>query len=223
MMDGYRGGDPYLAFAKLVGLAPSDATKASHKAVRDRCKEVVLGVNYGIGAETMATKIGVSPSEARELIELHKRTYRRFWNWTQQMVDDALLTREMRTVFGWKRLVVSDDKATSLLNWHMQANGAEMMRLAAIAATEAGIQVCAPVHDAFLIAAPASEIDEHVAFMRELMSQAGEVVTGGLRIRTDVSIFRYPDRYMEERGVEMWNRIVDLLHVPEARFKGAVA
>jgi hypothetical protein len=40
------------------------------------------------------------------------------------------------------------------MNWPMQANGAEMMRIAAMAATEAGIEVCAPVHDAFLIAAP---------------------------------------------------------------------
>jgi DNA polymerase I len=29
-----------------------------------------------------------------------------------------------------------------------------MMRIAAIAATEAGIEVCCPVHDAFLISAP---------------------------------------------------------------------
>jgi hypothetical protein len=62
-----------------------------------------------------------------------------------------------------------------------------MMRFAAIAATEAGIEVSAPVHDAFLIAASVSEIDERVAFMRELMSRAGEVVTGDLRIRTDAS------------------------------------
>src|SRR5262249_26975999 len=161
-------------------------------------KEVVLGVNYGIGPETMATKMGATVAEAREMIALHKRTYRRFWPWSEQAVDSARLTKEMQTVFGWKRHVVATDKDTSLMNWHMQANGAEMMRLAAIAATEAGIEVCGPIHDAFLIAAPASEIDEQVAFMRELMSQAGEVVTGGLRIRTDATIFRYPDRYMEE-------------------------
>ena len=35
------------------------------------------------------------------------------------------------------------------MNFPMQAGGAEMMRIAAIAATEAGIEVCCPVHDAF--------------------------------------------------------------------------
>jgi hypothetical protein len=216
MMESYRSGDPYLAWAKLAGLAPPDATKVSHKLIRDRCKEVVLGVNYGIGPETMATKIGTTVDEARELIALHKRTYPRFWRWSQDTVDHALLTGEMRTVFGFKRRVVAGDKATSLMNWHMQANGAEMMRIAAIAATEAGLRVCAPIHDAFLIEAPLSEIDDHVAFMRELMTRAGEIVTGGLPIRTEAKIFRYPDRYVDPRGVAMWNRIMGLVGRDEA-------
>jgi hypothetical protein len=222
MIDSYMSGDPYLAAAKLAGHAPTDASELSHRAVRDRWKEVVLGVNYGIGPETMAVKIGATVAEARELIDLHKRVYRRFWKWSQDAVDHALLTGEMRTVFGFKRHVVAGDKATSLMNWHMQANGAEMMRIAAIAATEAGIEVCAPIHDAFLIMAPLSVIDEHVAFMRELMSKAGEVVTNGLPIRTEPKVFHYPDRYVDERGIAMWNRIMDLLDMPEARFTTTV-
>jgi hypothetical protein len=47
MIQGYLSGDPYLAFAKAAGLATPDATKASHKAIRDRCKSIVLGINYG--------------------------------------------------------------------------------------------------------------------------------------------------------------------------------
>ena len=38
MMEAYRSGDPYLAFAKQAGAAPPDATKATHKAVRDQFK-----------------------------------------------------------------------------------------------------------------------------------------------------------------------------------------
>jgi DNA polymerase-1 len=36
MLEAYQSGDPYLAFAKQAGLAPSHATKKSHKAERDR-------------------------------------------------------------------------------------------------------------------------------------------------------------------------------------------
>ena len=222
MIDGYRCGDLYMAFAKEAGRAPEGATKESHKAVRDRCKEVVLGVDYGIGPETMAAKMGATVPEARELIQRHKQTYRTFWDWISRVVDSAVLTGEMKTVFGWKRRVTARDRAPSLMNWHMQANGAEMMRVAAIAATEAGIEVCAPVHDAFLIAAPLGRLDEDVMHMREIMSRSSEVVTGGLTVRTDAKIIRFPDRYMDERGIAMWNLVVDLLNVPEARYAKTV-
>ena len=43
MSAGYAAGDPYLVFAKTAHLVPADATKASHKAMHDRCKVVVLG------------------------------------------------------------------------------------------------------------------------------------------------------------------------------------
>jgi hypothetical protein len=54
LLEAYRSGDIYLAFAKQAGLAPPEATKATHKAVRDACKGVVLGTLYGMGEETLA-------------------------------------------------------------------------------------------------------------------------------------------------------------------------
>jgi DNA polymerase-1 len=42
MIRAYRSGDPYLAFAKDAGLAPAEATKVTHKSLRDRCKAVLL-------------------------------------------------------------------------------------------------------------------------------------------------------------------------------------
>ena len=46
----YASGDPYIAFAIQAGLAPPGATKETHKDVRNRCKSVVLGTNYGMSA-----------------------------------------------------------------------------------------------------------------------------------------------------------------------------
>jgi DNA polymerase I len=127
------------------------------------------------------------------------------------VVSSAMLTSKMRTVFGWRRRVGRDANPRSLMNWPMQAHGAEMMRIAAIAATEAGIQVCAPVHDAFLIAAPLERLEADVAAMRDMMTKAGIAVTGGLDIRTDAEVVRWPDRYMDERGEAMWGRVMSLL------------
>jgi hypothetical protein len=40
------------------------------------------------------------------------------------------------------------------MNWPIQSAGADLMRIVCIAATEAGIELVAPVHDGFLIVAP---------------------------------------------------------------------
>ena len=88
------------------------------------------------------------------------------------------------------------------------------MRIAAIAATEAGIQVCAPVHDAFLIAAPLDRLEADITAMRDMMTKAGRAVTGGLDIRTDAEIVRWPDRYKDERGRAMWEKVMSLLEGP---------
>jgi hypothetical protein len=99
----------------------------------------------------------------------------------------------------------------------MQANGAEMMRLAACLATERGVEVCAPVHDAFLICVPLDRLDEDVATMLAAMAEASRIVLGGFELGTDVAITRWPDRYTDARGSVMWQRVLELLDRSEQR------
>jgi DNA polymerase I len=93
----------------------------------------------------------------------------------------------------------------------MQANGSEMLRLACCFGTERGIKICAPVHDAVLICAPLDRLDADIASMRAAMAEASRTVLGGFELRTDVHIVKYPDRYMDARGGEMWRRVIDLI------------
>jgi DNA polymerase-1 len=216
LITAYNAGDPYLAFAKDAGLIPQDATRESHGAMRNICKVVVIGLNYGLSAEGMAHQAGISVAMATELIERHRRTYPTYWRWSEGVVVSGLLHNEMSSIFGWRRQLSWMDRPTSLMNFPMQANGAEMMRIAAIAGTEAGIEVCAPVHDAFLIAAPLDVLDEQVSRMRELMTKASLVVTGSVPLRTDVKIIRFPDRFVDEEGADMWNLVVQMAGIPDA-------
>src|SRR5690349_697883 len=128
------------------------------------------------------------------------------------MVDLATLTGRIETVFGWPLHVGAEPNPRSLMNFPMQANAAEMLRLACCLATERGIRVCAPVHDALLIEAPLGEIDGRVAELRACMREASRVVLDGvLELGSDAKIVRYPERYMDERGAAMWATVMRLL------------
>jgi DNA polymerase I-like protein with 3'-5' exonuclease and polymerase domains len=217
MMEAYQSGDPYLAFAKQAGAVPPDATKHSHKATRELFKACVLAVQYGMGEVSLAQRIGQPVAKARELLALHRQTYPMYWAWSQAAVDYAMLHGYLFTVFGWEVHVGPDANPRSLANFPMQANGAEMLRLAAIRATESGVLVCAPVHDALLVEGPADGIEEVVSRTQAVMREASEVVLAGFPLRTDAKVVQHPDRYMDDRGRQMWDTVMGLLTPHEPR------
>jgi DNA polymerase I-like protein with 3'-5' exonuclease and polymerase domains len=216
MMESYQSGDPYLAFAKQAGAVPANATKESHPAERDQFKACVLAVQYGMGEDSLAMRINQPVLRARQLLRLHRETYKVFWDWSDAALDYAMLHGKLWTVFGWTIHVDDRPNPRSLRNFPMQANGAEMLRLACCLAVERGIRVCAPVHDALLIEAPLKSLGKAIVDTQKAMAEASEVVLNGLRLNTDVDITRYPDRYMDKRGAMMWETIWKIMETLEA-------
>jgi hypothetical protein len=212
MMAAYQSGDPYLTFAQQTSAIPPWGTKDTHGAIRDRFKQCALAVQYGMGPESLAIRIGQSPAGARHLLRAHRGTYPTFWHWSDGSVDYAMLYGSLHTVFGWTIHIGSNVNPRSLRNFPMQATGAETLRLACCFAMDQGIRVCAPVHDAILIEAPIESIHEQVAVAQEAMAKASEVVLGGFRLRSEAKIIRYPDRYMDERGRQMWETVWKIIH-----------
>ena len=117
----------------------------------------------------------------------------------------------LQTVFGWRVQVGAKVNPRSLANFPMQANGAEMLRLACCLATERGIAVCCPVHDALLVEGPAELITATVDDTQAAMAEASGVVLGGFELRSDTKIVRHPDRYSDPRGVRMWQTVFNIL------------
>ena len=88
----------------------------------------------------------------------------------------------------------------ALQNWPIQSLGAEMLRVTVDMIQEAGIDVCAPVHDAVVIEAAAGDLDDAVATSKELMQRASLAVTrGAIECRVDATTVRWPHRYMDGR------------------------
>jgi DNA polymerase I len=203
--------DPYLAFAKRAGAVPEDATKETHGPTRELFKQCVLAVQYGMEAESLAARIGRPPVVARDLLRAHRETYPKFWQWSDAAVDHAMLHGSLHTVFGWYIHVDENPNPRSLRNFPMQGNGSELLRLACCLATERGIEVCAPVHDAVLICAPLDRFEDDITSMRAAMAEASKIVLDGFELRTDATRVCYPDRYQDPRGTAMWNRVIELI------------
>jgi hypothetical protein len=219
MQEAYRTGDPYLFLARRAGAVPLGATKQTHATEREQFKIVSLGVLYGLSAQGLARKLDLPDWHGRLLLQMHQETFPQFWAWSEAVEVQAMLTGSLRTVFGWEVHVPDGlDKngkplanPRSLRNFPMQANGAEMLRLACCLATERGITVCAPVHDALLVEGSIDEIDAVVEATQSAMREASELVLPGFPLRTDAKVVRYPDRYRDERGGKMWDMVWDLM------------
>jgi len=211
MIAAYQSGEVYITFGKQIGRLPADATRENNEGAHALYKSVCLGLIYGMEADSLAFRIGQPPIVARDLIRLHHETYREFWRWSDAAVDHAMLHGSLHTVFGWRIHVGENPNPRSLRNFCMQGNAAEMLRLACCFATERGIEVCALVHDAILICAPLDRLDEDVACMRAIMAEASRIVLGGFELRTEAEVVRYPNRFMDKRGVVMWKRVSELI------------
>jgi hypothetical protein len=214
MISAYLSGDSYLAFARLAGAVPKGATKESHGPIRDQFKQCVLGVQYGIGDHALAGRIGKLPIVARDLLRLHHEVFKVFWRWSDQALDHAMLCGWQRSVFGWTHRLFADPQGPnprSARNFHMQTNGAEMLRLSCCQGVEAGVKICAPVHDAVMILSPLEAIDQDVRLMQQCMEDASATVLNGFRLRTEAKIVQHPDHYSDPRGEMMFAKVMSLL------------
>ncbi len=211
MMEAYQSTDPYITFGVQAGLVPDGATKDSHPRERQLLKACVLGVSYGMGEKSLAASLGEPACVGRQLLQMHRDTYKVYWRWSQSAVDHFILLGKLQTVFGWTLHRSPNINPRAVQNFPMQANGAEIMRLAACFLTEAGINVCGPIHDAFLIEDSEANIEESVAKSQDLMRQAGEIVLDGFRLQSDAEIIHHPDRYVDPRGVKMWDTVVQIV------------
>jgi hypothetical protein len=96
----------------------------------------------------------------------------------------------------------------------MLATGAEMMRIAACLATERGLHICCPVHDAFLLIAPLDRLEADARALHAAMAEASRIVLGGFELRSDVHYTRWPERFRDEGDPAVcatWDMVMALL------------
>jgi hypothetical protein len=219
MLELYKSGDPYLNFGKIIGLIPPNATRETPgvEVIRDRLKVLCLGTQYGMQRSTLATRLGVSDIEAHEMLLLHRGLFSQYWHWSEDWLHHSLNSGMMRTVYGWQCATgITEFSERSIRNWPIQSTCADIFRLAYVWGARHGLTLIAPVHDAVLLEAQEDRIEADVALMREIMRRASRVILnptadGTIELRTDAKIIRYPDRFTDSRGTELWETVLKLL------------
>ena len=210
----YSAGDVYYALAKLCGLTQDPDPvrwKSENQTMRQRMKALQLAIGYGMGVPSLARGLNRHPLIASYIIQRHQRTYSRFWEWRENEVQTAMLTRRMETQFGWPLSLSSSPNKRTLYNFPMQGNGAEMLRLAAWRMCEAGIIPSMLIHDGILIEVAD---EEQIEQAKDIMHAAGRDVCDGLEIGVDVDqLLRGGARYRDKRPVaqHMWTTMMRTL------------
>jgi DNA polymerase I-like protein with 3'-5' exonuclease and polymerase domains len=224
LLAAYRSGDVYHALARTVGITHDpdhERWKQQNPATRQRMKSLQLGINYGMGVPALAKGLDRHPLIASGIIEQHKRTYPRFWQWRDDQVTGAMLERGIRSAFGWPLRITTSPNKRTLFNFPMQSGGAEMLRLAAWRLCEAGIVPVMLIHDGILFEMKNREQIEHAA---EIMRAAAREVCNGLTIDVDIDQELFGGaRYTDKRPMakKMWATIMRALEAVGALPKRA--
>ena len=106
LMEAYSSGDIYSWMAVEGGYMPRGEFQKSHPTERNIFKRLVLAVQYGASAESLATWIQRTEAEAESLLLWHRYKFHKFWKWQREVVSHALLTNKIETNYGWKYQII---------------------------------------------------------------------------------------------------------------------
>lgn len=170
-----EAGDVYNGIARQLGYAEN----------RPLFKTVVLGILYGLQAQSLAWRVGISLVEAAEILARLRARFRTFEYFCDAVGDHAGLELHISTNYGWTMRCPPGTSKRTVRNWPIQAAGAEIMRLTCILAERRGIAIVAPIHDAFMAESAVADIEDVSRELDRAMGDASALVLGGYRLPTD--------------------------------------
>jgi len=211
LLEACESGDVYLGIAGQLGFLSESMSQAEVKAVRTLFKTVVLGIQYGLGALSLAVRTGLSLYEAAEILARLRARFRVFEAWAANVVDHAGVLLEVSTPFGWVMQCPPGINPRTVRNFPIQSTGSEILHVACVLAERRGIRIVAPVHDAIMAEAPVDQAEDVSAALDRVMRDAAALVLRGYELPTDIQMILPGQRYYDERGEAMWNTVSKLV------------
>ncbi len=178
------GEDIHRSTAALVFMVdPQEVTND----MRRKAKEVNFGILYGIGPFGLKTRLGITQSHAKEIIETYFNTFKQVKKFMDDSVMNAREKGYAETILGRRRYlrninsnnrIVRQAEERIAINMPIQGSAADMIKIAMINIhkelnkRKAKTKMVLQVHDELLFDAHKDEVEELTPIIKKLMEKA---------------------------------------------------
>ena len=184
--------------AKVYGINEADVTKE----MRYKAKSVNFGIIYGQGAFGLAENLGISRTEAKEIIDNYKKEFPNIQLYMDQQINNAKELGFVETLMGRKRwlrdinssnFTVRGFAERNAINSPIQGSAADMIKLAMIKIhaemkkTSWASKMILQVHDELIFDAVEKELPALKELILRCMKEA-MVLPNGVPVEDEVGV-----------------------------------
>ena len=178
--------------AKVFGVASTDITRD----MRRKAKEVNFGIMYGIGPFGLGNRLGISQSEAKEIISRYFERFPKVKQYITETIEGAKRNGYVSTLLGRRRYLpditsknqnVRGNAERQAINMPIQGTAADMIKLAMINLDREILKkklksrMLLQVHDELVFEVPSAEKEK----MEKLVS---EKMRGALALNVPIEV-----------------------------------
>ena len=185
--------------SRIYGVAKEEVTSEQ----RRRAKTANFGINYGISAFGLSSRLNISRSEAKEIIDGYFASFPGIKDYMDDTVRGAREDGYVETLLGRRRYIpgINDSNAVArgnaernAINAPIQGTAADIIKIAMVRVAERlkeeGLEskMLLQVHDELCFTCPAGEKERLVALVKETME--GVCPELSVPLRVDVGVGR---------------------------------
>jgi DNA polymerase-1 len=184
--------------AKVYGIEEADVTKE----MRYKAKSVNFGIIYGQGAFGLADNLGISRTEAKEIIDNYKKEFPNIQKYMDTQINNAKELGYVETLMGRKRwlrdinssnFTVRGFAERNAINSPIQGSAADMIKLAMIRVHNEmkkkhwESKMILQVHDELVFDAVVDELDELKSLILTCMTGA-MLLPNGVPVEAEIGV-----------------------------------
>ena len=192
LIEAYASGDLCAEFGRQAGIIKGGEAKAIYDALRQACKQSVLGISYGMGPDALAVRITtalgrpVYRDEANRYISAWNRTYKAVFRWKGEMHRQYIRHKSLQLSDGWT-MWGGNSNEKSIKNFPIQGGCATAMRYFEYFLWQRhNLTIPMTLHDGFYFYVPEKPVDgvpypdyDHVIKVLDCMRDGFMAALGG--------------------------------------------